>query len=73
MVAKPSFTLLDILRTTLTEVEQSTELPRTEPAFQELKVSLVRAMAELVILRSPEPSAELTQTVPILQPSETLD
>lgn len=45
-------TLVEILSTTLQELEQSEELRGEDPAINELKRSLVRAVAEILILRS---------------------
>jgi hypothetical protein len=44
-------TLKGLLRTTLTEVERSTELGDNDPALVELKHSLVRSVAELEVKR----------------------
>jgi hypothetical protein len=57
-----SFTLLEILRATLAEVERSSEVRRDDAAFRELKDSLVRAMAELSLLRNP---AAVDPNVPV--------
>lgn len=61
-----SFTLMEILRATLAEVEQSLEVRKDDPAFLELQGSLVRAMAELSILRAPA-VADAAQSLPDAQ------
>jgi hypothetical protein len=67
-----SFTLMEILRATLAEVERSSEVRKDDPAFQELKGSLVRAMAELSILRDPA-MADGTQPLPDVRSAPLLD
>lgn len=48
-------TLNELLRTTFTEVERSTELQVDDPAILELKNSLVRSVAELAVKREEAP------------------
>jgi hypothetical protein len=53
---QPSFSLIDVLRATLASVEESREVSQDDSAFRELRDSLVRAMAELTVLRSATPA-----------------
>jgi hypothetical protein len=53
-----SITLKDILRSTLTKVERSTELNNDDPALLQLKQSLVRSVAELEVKREQEPQTD---------------
>lgn len=47
-----SHSLKEVLRATLSEVQRCSELPQDEPALVELRSSLVRAIAELAVLRN---------------------
>lgn len=55
-----SQTMLEILGTTLADVERALDLAPTDPGLRELKLSIVRAIAELEVrrarLRAPEAS-----------------
>lgn len=50
-------TLNELLRTTLTEVERSTDLDEDDPAILGLKNSLVRSVAELAVKREEVPQS----------------
>lgn len=56
-------TLNELLRTTLTEVERSTELHDDDPAILELKNSLVRSVAELAVKREEIPQTDSASRV----------
>jgi hypothetical protein len=51
MGSKPTFSLIDVLRATVASIEDSRDVPLDDPALQELRGSLVRAIAELTLLR----------------------
>jgi len=53
-----SITLRDLLRTTLTDLERSTESRSDVRALSELKNSLVRSVAELDVKREEQPQTE---------------
>lgn len=68
-----SFTLKDLLRSTLAQVELSSDLPKDGPAFSELKTSLIRAIAELTVIRNEQSSVEHTEPFPVLSSRTRLD
>lgn len=65
-----SYTFRDLLRSTLAEVERSTDLPQDAPALVGLRDSLIRAIAELTVMRNEQPALQLSRSVPILEPSK---
>jgi len=65
-----SYTFRDLLRSTLAEVERSSDLPQDGPAFVGLRDSLIRAIAELAVLRNEQPDLDFTSAVPILESSK---
>jgi len=50
-------TLIDVLRSTLRHLEESEELKPDDPALLEIKGSILRAIAELEIIRMNKRSA----------------
>lgn len=68
-----SFTLKDLLRSTLAQVELSSDLPKDSAAFSELKGSLVRAIAELTVIRDEQSMVDRGAPAPALQSPTHLD
>lgn len=68
-----SFTLKDLLRATLAQVELSSDLPQDSAAFSELKGSLVRAIAELTVIRDEQASVDHSAPAPALSSRTLLD
>jgi len=58
-----SITLKDLLRSTITEVERSTEPASDDHALAELKHSLVRSVAELDVQREQDPPLEAAHAI----------
>jgi hypothetical protein len=70
VMALPSFELRDLLRSTLARLEMSSELSQDDPAFLELKNSLVRTIAELALIREEQPVVSNNDKIPSLQAAE---
>jgi hypothetical protein len=69
-MALPSFELRDLLRSTLAGLEMSSEMSRDDPAFLELKSSLVRTIAELTLIREEQQIVSHSDTMRSLHTAE---
>lgn len=61
MSSNPPANLLDVLRTTLAIIQQTSELPQDSPASQDLRRSIVRAIGAISMLKNGEIRRERKQ------------